>query len=264
MHRVMFFSGHPYEIYSYGFCLVLAMLAGLVYATRRAPRFGLNRDQVLDLSLALLLGGMVGGRVLSIACDYEYYAHAPLYELFNIRAGGLAWHGALAGGLIGFVAYRLRSGLPSGALVDLVTPPVLVGHVIGRVGCFLNGCCVGRACALPWAVTYPDAPQWGGIARHPTQIYEALAEVAILVFIATVWERRPRPSGSTFLVYFLLYATARFFIEFVREEPLLWGGLDLAQCISIGMIVFSVTGLAMVYRRAPAQPDEGEVSPAGA
>ena len=64
MHRVMFFSGRPYEIYSYGFCLVLAMLAGLLYATRRAPRFGLNRDQVLDLSLALLLGGMVGGRVL--------------------------------------------------------------------------------------------------------------------------------------------------------------------------------------------------------
>lgn len=264
MHRVLFFSGHSYEIYAYGFCLVLAMLAGLWLALRRAPRFGLTRDQVLDFGLALLLGGMIGGRMLSILCDWDYYAQSPFYELFNIRGGGLAWHGGLAGGLIGFVIYRMRSGIPSGRLVDLATPCVLVGHVIGRVGCFLNGCCVGRPSDVPWAVTFPDAPQWGCVPRHPTQIYEAIAEVLIALFIVYGWERRPRPSGSAFFVYFLLYGAARFFIEFIRDEPLLWFGLDLAQFISIGMVVFSLGGLAWCARRSAAPRQDVEGSPAGA
>lgn len=254
MHRVLFFSGHSYEIYSYGFCLVAAMVVGVAISLHRAPRFGLTRDQVLDLALALLVGGLVGGRVLSVICDWDLYANGPFYQLFNIRGGGLAWHGALGGGLIGFVIYRLRSGIPSGKLVDLATPGVLIGHVVGRIGCFLNGCCVGRPTDVAWAVTFPDAPEWGGALRHPTQIYEALVEVAIVLFIIYVWERRQRPSGSTFFLYFLLYAGARFFIEFIRDEPLLRFGLDLAQYISIGMIVFSLCGLAWCARAgAPAE-----------
>lgn len=262
MHRVLLFSGHPYEIYSYGFCLVVAMGLGLKMALRRAPRYGLTADQMFDFALALLVGGMVGGRVLSVICDWPLYAHESVWQLFNIRAGGLAWHGALLGGLIGFITYRVRSGIPSGRLLDLAVPCVLLGHLVGRIGCFLNGCCVGRPSAVAWAVTFPDAPEYGLISRHPTQIYEALAEVAILIFILAVWEHRPRPTGSAFFVYFLLYGGARFFIEFVREEPLLWGGLDLAQYISMGMIAFSVAGLAWCGTRSAVE--EVEMRPSGA
>lgn len=264
VHRVLFFKGEPYEIYSYGFMLVVAMALGVAYMVARGPRYGLTRDQVLDYALAVLLGGMIGARLFMVFDDMAYYAQQP-WQILNIRGGGLAWHGAIIGGVLGFLAYHRRSGVDCARLLDLVVPPMVLGHIAGRIGCFLNGCCVGRPTDVPWAATFPDAPEWQHVPRHPTQLYEALAEVATLLFLTLWWERRMGWRGSMIYVYLCIYGTVRFIVDFYRQEPLLYGGLDEAQYVSIGLILIGAFGLWRVSHRAwaPQAPPKEEVNPAG-
>lgn len=241
MHRILFFKGQPFEVYSYGFMLVMAMAMGVAFIVRRARAFAITKDQALDFALAVLLGGMVGSRLIFVFSEWRYFERDPL-QVFNIRGGGLWWHGGILGGLIGFLFYQWRSRIERGRLLDLIVPPVIVGHIVGRIGCFLNGCCVGRPTTLPWAVTFPDAPEWQCVLRHPTQLYEALGEMCILLFLTTVWERRGW-RGSLFYLYLCLYAVLRFGVDYFREEPLLYGGLDLAQYLSFLLLIAGLVGL---------------------
>jgi len=157
--------------------------------------------------------------------------------------------------------YVRRHRLPLGKVADLVAPPLALGQAIGRLGCFAAGCCYGKACDLPWAVTFTD-PRAGrltgvtlDVPLHPTQIYHALADLAILAITTTLMRRR-RFEGQVFWVYVLSYAVLRFVVEFFRGDTVrgLYFGqrLSTSQIIAVPAAILAIAALVHLGRRAPA------------
>ncbi len=244
---------------SYGLMVALGLLGGLWVAQRLARRSGLNPEAIVNLGVYCVLAGVAGAKLLMFAVDYDYYRANPgeIFSLSTLRAGGV-FYGGLILALATGVLYMRRQRLPGLATADALAPGVALGHALGRVGCFLAGCCWGTGCNLPWAVTFtnPDAHQLFGtpLARplHPTQLYESLAEAAIFTLLWVRFPFRRRP-GEIIGLYLVLYSTARFLVEFVRahDQPNPFGGsLSTSQWIAL---VLAASGAWLLGRRQPAK-----------
>jgi len=240
---------------SYGLFVALGFLAGLWMATRLARRQGLNSDLVVSLAVYCAITGVVGGKLLMILYDWEFYLQHPgeLFSLATLRAGGV-FYGGLMLALATAAYYMRRVKLPAWPTADVLAPAVALGHAIGRIGCFMAGCCYGSECHLPWAVTFhnQDSHQMFGtplnVPLHPAQLYQSAAEA--LIFLILYWRSaKPHAPGSILGLYLMLTSTGRFLIEFARfhEQALPFGGpLSHAQWISV--FVFAVG--AVVLRTA--------------
>jgi phosphatidylglycerol:prolipoprotein diacylglycerol transferase len=180
--------------------------------------------------------------VVYVALNWRTFQADP-WEIPRLDHGGLVYYGGFGFGLlVAFWAIRWNR-LPVWQTVDLMIPPLIAAHAMGRIGCFLNGCCYGRPTDVPWAVVFHQE----GIPRHPTQIYESLA-LLVLFFILKRIERPPTRPGAVTLIYGLLYGAWRFFIEFFRgDNPIVWGGLTLFQWMSLFLMV--LFGLLLLKRR---------------
>jgi len=259
MHPVLFEIGH-WPVYSYGVLLALAYLTGLQIAVVRARRQGLDAMRVMDLGIYLIIAALVGAKAMLIAVDFDYFRLHPGEILSLVRAGGVFYGGLIAAFLVAVWLVR-RYQLPIWTTADLVAPGIALGHVVGRLGCLLAGCCYGRSTSVPWAITFTDPIAQAnvdtplGVPLHPTQLYEAGAELLIfVVLIAT--ERRGRPfPGRTFWLYLLLYAISRFIIEFYRgDERGMILGMSTGQFFSIFLAPLALVMLMRLrsLRRAQA------------
>ena len=275
MHRILLFEGHWYALYSYGFMLVTAMIVGIFVCRSRAARFGLHPDQVLDCALACLVGALVMARVVEVAEDWPPVRGTLLAGVQPAGPGDCSWHGGVLGGFMGLMYFAWRSRVHWLVLTDLMLPGVVVGHILGRVGCFLNGCCLGVPCSLPWGVVFKDAVEVQPIVpRHPTQLYEVVLESLALALVLA-WEKRVRARGSLFCVYLCLYAVERFVLEYWRADAIPFGPITVAQGFSLILLVLGSVGLLRTLRSrssevegtevgSDALPGEDELRPAGA
>ena len=232
MHPVLFELG-PVRFYSYGLLIAVGFLAANALAVRRASAAGLDPSRIQSIALTALVAGLVGGRLAYVLFQWELFRGQPL-EILRLDHGGLVFFGGLAGGLAGGVWAIRRAGLPVARTVDLLIPPLVIGHAFGRIGCFLNGCCYGKFTSLPWGVRFPSEL----FRRHPTQIYEALALLAIFFLLKRLERRGPRP-GTVLLAYGLLYGCWRFLVEFLRaDNPPAALNLTVFQWISLAAAAF--------------------------
>lgn len=146
-------------IRGYGTMLLLAVLAGIGLSVYRARRVGLNPEVILSLGTWLFFWGIVGARLFYIIEYWDKFQKPTLgqtvFAMLNLTQGGLVVYGALLAGGAGLVVYIYRERLPGLALTDLIAPGVVLGVGMGRLGCFLNGCCYGGLSELPWAVEFP-------------------------------------------------------------------------------------------------------------
>jgi len=211
-------------IYTYGVLLAAAYLVGLKLAMVRAKARGLDQTRVLDLGIYIIISALVGAKLLLLLTDFRTFTRDPRELLTLARAGGV-FYGGLILAVIVALWYIRRIGLPLWTTCDVFAPGIALGHVIGRFGCLFAGCCYGKPTTKPWGITFTDpfaAANVGtplGVPLHPTQLYEAGAELLILiVLLATERKGRPFP-GRTFWLYMLLYAVSRFIIEFFRDDP---------------------------------------------
>jgi len=250
MHPILFEVGN-WPVYSYGVLLALAYLAGLQLAVVRARRAGLDGARVMDLGIYLIIAALVGAKLMLIAVDFDYFRRQPRELLSLVRAAGVFYGGLLAAFAVAVVLIR-RYRLPLWTTTDVFAPGIALGHVIGRLGCLLAGCCYGRPTRLPWGITFTDPAAFENVGTplgtplHPTQLYEAGAELFILVLLLAT-ERRGRPfAGRTFWTYLLLYAISRFIIEFYRGDDR--GGLmGLSTSQAVSVIVAPIA-VAMLLR----------------
>src|SRR5260221_11913658 len=244
----------PITVYTYGVLLAAAYLLGLKLAMVRAKARGLDSARVLDLGIYIIISALIGAKLLLFITDFQTFKNDPRELLTLARSGGVFY-----GGLILAVSVALwyirRAGLPLWTTCDVFAPGIALGHVIGRFGCLFAGCCYGKPTTLPWGITFTDpfaAANVGtplGIPLHPTQLYEAGAELLILGLL--LWtERKGRPfAGRTFWLYMLLYAISRFIIEFYRgDERGTVGMFSTSQFISILLAPLAVVMLVYLSR----------------
>jgi phosphatidylglycerol:prolipoprotein diacylglycerol transferase len=255
------FDFGPITVYSYGVLLAAAYLLGLKLAMARASRRGLDGARVLDLGIYIIVSALVGAKLMLLVVDFGYFRENPREIVSLVRSGGVFYGGLILAVLVAFW-YMRRAGLPVWTTCDVFAPGIALGHAVGRLGCLLAGCCYGRPTSMPWGITFTDpfaASNVGtplGVPLHPTQIYEAGAELLILgVLLLT--ERRGRGfAGRTFWLYMLLYGVSRFVIEHFRgdERGFVFDVLSTSQFISVVIVPLSVAMLLYLSRRAAPDP----------
>src|SRR5947208_13684386 len=252
----------PVTVYTYGVLLAAAYLVGLKFAMVRARQRGLDANRVLDLGIYIIISALVGAKLLLLVTDFKSFRADPRELLSLARSGGV-FYGGLIVAVIVALWYIRRVGLPLWTTCDVFAPGIALGHVIGRFGCLFAGCCYGKPTTKPWGITFTDpyaASYVGtplGTPLHPTQLYEAGAELLILI-VLLVTERKGRPyAGRTFWLYMLLYSISRFIIEFYRgDERGAVGSSATSQFISIVLAPLAIGMLIYLSRRAGAPVPE--------
>jgi phosphatidylglycerol:prolipoprotein diacylglycerol transferase len=232
-------------VFGFGLMLTIALFASMALAEWRARREGLDPDQVSYLAIWTLVGGLIGARLFFII---EYWDNfKSFWEIFEIWNGGIVFYGCIIGGAIAILTFRKLHPFPLRPMVDLIAPTLAVGAAFGRIGCFLNGCCYGDVCSLPWAVTFPKGSSpWNHQANlgqiseaaarslpvHPTQLYSAI-DGFLLLFLLSAYYPLRRRDGEVMALLMVTYPVTRFLIERLRsDEPGIVFGLTISQAIS--------------------------------
>jgi phosphatidylglycerol:prolipoprotein diacylglycerol transferase len=247
MHPILLTLG-PVTLYTYGAMLVLAFslsawLAGRILRDLPPELQRLTPGQAVDLSCLALLGGIAGGRLFFVVLHWRFFLDAPQY-LLALWQGGLVWYGGFAGGLTAAWLYARHHRVPFRWVLDLFAPILALGHAVGRVGCFLNGCCYGEVTDAWCGIIMPGEPR----PVFPTQLAESLG----LLFLYITLRLLQRPSmlvsrpGRLFGVYLCGYAVLRFILEGYRGDQVpVWAGLTLQQMISVLVLL---TGLLLMTK----------------
>ncbi|MEO6212946.1 MAG: prolipoprotein diacylglyceryl transferase [Vicinamibacterales bacterium] len=261
MHPILFEIG-GFPVFSYGVLLAAAYLLGLQLAIRRGRTRGLDPNRTMDLGIWIIISALVGAKLLLLIVEWDTFTR-DWRELFTLMRSGGVFYGGLIAAVAVALWYLRRHRMPMWTVTDAFAPGIALGHVIGRMGCLLAGCCFGRPTDVPWAITFHSeyAAQNVGtplnIPLHPTQLYEAAAELLILVFLL-VTERKGRPfAGRTFWGYLCLYGISRFIIEFYRGDARgLVGSLSTSQFVSVLVVPLSLVMLFVLSRRKTPEPRE--------
>jgi phosphatidylglycerol---prolipoprotein diacylglyceryl transferase len=267
MHQVLFtipvFGG--ISIFGYGLMLFLAFLGAMNLAGWVARRQKLDPEVIYDLALFVFIGGLVGARLFYVIQYWGVNVHS-LLDVFRIWEGGIVLYGSIIGGTIAFFLYRVFRPFPLRPFLDVVAPALALGIAVGRFGCFLNGCCFGDVCDLPWAVSFPEPSlPWQahlsshligpGVHRslpvHPTQLYSVIDGLVLMVLLLAYSPIRRR-DGEVMALLMVTYPITRVLIEFLRnDERVFFAGMTISQNISV---VLALCGLAFWYQlsRSPA------------
>ena len=242
MHPVLLKLG-PFSIYTYGFFIAMGFIAGIFLAKREAKRTGLDPENIMDLSFYLVIAAIVGSRLFYIFVEPEIF-FSDILEIFKIWNGGLVFYGGLIAALIVAFIYLKIKKIPLWKTEDIIVPSVALGQFFGRLGCFSAGCCYGKACDLPWAVTFtnPDTLAPLGVPVHPTQLYHAAGNLFIF---AVLWFFRTRKkfNGQLFWLYILLYAIIRSFIEIFRGD---FRGQAFFEFMSVAQLIGIIAAPAAI------------------
>ena len=235
------------DIRTYGVLVAMGFLVGLWVAARRAPSEGFKPEVITDLGVWLVISGMLGGKLFHVIFFWDEFLAGWRAEGWQSLREGFVFYGGFIFASLTSVVYARVKRLPLAKLADILGPSVAIGHVFGRLGCFFNGCCYGKACHLPWAVTFPPPHVMHGIPVHPTQLYEALGNLAIFAGLTAVY-RRKRFDGQIWWLYVLSYGALRFVIEFFRgdyEKTYYLGFFTTAQLVAGAMIVLALISLRL-------------------
>ena len=254
MHPILFEIGR-FPVYTYGVLLAAAYLLGLQFALRRARTRGLDPNRVMDLGIWIIISALAGAKLLLLIVDFDTFGRNPAELLTLLRSAGV-FYGGLITAVVVALWYLRRHKMPMWTVTDVFAPGIALGHVIGRMGCLFAGCCFGRPTDVPWAITFHSeyAAQNVGttlnVPLHPTQLYEAGAELLILMFLLLT-ERKGRPfPGRTFWGYLLLYGVSRFVIEFYRGDNRgMIGDFSTSQFVSMLSAPLAILMLMFLRRR---------------
>ena len=248
------FTLGPLVVRWYGIAYVLGFVLGgvVIWRTQRRWRLGLTADDLLSLVIGIALGVIVGARLgYCLFYGNGYYLAHPLHILMTFE-GGMSFHGGLVGGILGgYVSCRVCRLSPR-TMLDLGLMAAPLGLFFGRLANFVNGELWGKPTDLPWGVVFETG---GAVARHPSQLYEALLEGLVIFLVLQVLSRRrpAPPQGLVTGAFLVLYGTFRFLVEFVRvpdaQLGYLVGFLTMGQLLSVPLVVVGVAELVLAVRR---------------
>jgi phosphatidylglycerol:prolipoprotein diacylglycerol transferase len=242
VHPIAFQIG-GFSVYWYGIFAAIGFLTGFHVAGKRAPRAGLTVEAVMNIAPWIIGGAIIGARILYVISYWKQdFADKPLWEIFMIRRSGLVFYGGLVGSCLATILYCRIKDLPLWRMADVISPSIALGHVFGRIGCVMTGCCYGRPTNLPWAIHFPADHWTHGVSVHPTQLYESFLNLCLYLGLAALFKRR-RFDGQVFATYLIGYAFVRAFTEMFRGDyqvHYLGGIATPGQTVSIGIFLIGI------------------------
>ncbi|MBN1893056.1 prolipoprotein diacylglyceryl transferase [bacterium] len=249
-----------FEIHAYGLLLALSFVIGIYWSAARAPRRGIAREHILDLAFVTVISAILGSRFLYVVTHLDEFRGRWLDVINPVQSdgtfgiGGLTMLGGVVLVLLSMILFCRIRKLNFVRVAETLAPSFAFGEGLTRIGCFLNGCCFGKACSQPWAVVFPlNSPAGAALPEahiHPTQLYSSLFGF-ILMLIVLRLDRKRRPDGFIMSVFFILYGLFRIIVDFFRyyEEsvqfPLFGTQFTINQAISFLMVV---CGCILLFR----------------
>ncbi|MFC1496576.1 prolipoprotein diacylglyceryl transferase [Candidatus Margulisiibacteriota bacterium] len=221
-----------FTIHSYGVMVALAFAVGIMVSLWIGRKEGLKPEKILDAVLLVMVSSVLGARLFYIIEFRNNYA--SFIDITKIWEGGLVFYGGLIFAALALVWWSRRNGFSFLKILDIAAFPATLGYAIGRIGCFLNGCCYG-------------------IDGHPTQIYASLSGLTIFMILLAL-RKNKKFKGQLFSIGLILYSIYRFLNEFLRVNPKYILGMSEAQIISIIALIFGVILYAILYRREKEKP----------
>ena len=246
------FTIFGFQVYWYGVLTAVGFVLGFGTASRRAPRAGLKGDDVFNLAPWIIVGAILGARLLYVVSYWDKeFAGRPWTNVFNMRSG-LVYYGGLIGACLAGIIFCYRQKIPLWRMGDVLAPSIPLGHAFGRIGCFMTGCCYGKPTDLPWAVCFPQDHWTKGVPVHPTQLYESGLNFLFYAGLAWLFRRR-RFEGHVFATYLIGYAILRSITETFRgdyTESYLGGLATPGQAVSI--VIFAA-GMILWWKQRAAR-----------
>lgn len=246
----------PFNVHWYGIMYLLAFASAWLLALYRAKAQGtvINKTQVENLITYGAFGVILGGRFgYVIFYSFDQWMADPLL-LLRVWEGGMSFHGGLIGVIVAMLIYSYRINRSFISVMDFVAPIVPLGLGFGRLGNFIGQELWGRISDVPWAMVFPKAlPE--GVARHPSQLYQAFFEGLVLFIIVFWFSSKPRPRGAVSGVFLIGYSIFRFSVEFVREPDQgigfdLMGWMTRGQLLCVPMFLLGLGLLIYAYKFA--------------
>jgi phosphatidylglycerol:prolipoprotein diacylglycerol transferase len=225
----------PVTIYTYGLMMATGFLVSYLLLQKETKKLGDHPDLASNIVFWAAIGGILGSKILYIFENIPDLIADPIGMIFS--GSGLVFHGGLIGGTIAVVIVLYKSKKSIGVYADIIGPLLLIGQGFGRIGCFFAGCCHGKACSLPWAITFPHASPPADYPVHPTQLYEALLNFAFYFVLVKLIRPKTTRNGQTMAIYLMFAGLERFMIEFIRVNPRIWLNLSSAQFTSMGVFL---------------------------
>ncbi|HED04706.1 MAG TPA: prolipoprotein diacylglyceryl transferase [Candidatus Fraserbacteria bacterium] len=240
----------PLTVRTFGTLVAIGFAVAYVAARRDIRRHKLDVAAFESLFLWMVLGGLVGARLLYVALNFDLYSN-PI-DILKVWEGGLVSYGGLLGGATAAWLYIRRKRLAFWLYADRIAPFIFLGWSFGRLGDFISGQLVGVPSDLPWAVQTA-----GDLPRHPVQIYAALLLFSLFLIVRGLQRYLTRrqlklPRGSIALAALGFYGIYRFLIEFLRDYPnseYLFEYRTFSQGVSLGLLLLALAGLWWKYRR---------------
>lgn len=235
-----------YLVQSLNLCLIF------VWVSKRAPTWDLPPRRALDIVFVLSIAGLLGGRLLHVLWEAPEYYRANPWRFFDFASGGFVYYGGFLFAAAAGVAFtRITKEKSAARWFDFFAPVLSLATAIGRLGCLFAGCCYGRVCDLPWAISIVDE-QGKYLPRHPAPLYSFIWEFGILSILLGAEKNSDRKPGSLFALWCVLHGLGRFLIEFIRDDfrgPNVMG-LTISQFLSLGLMVVGGAWLVLKPRRA--------------
>jgi phosphatidylglycerol:prolipoprotein diacylglycerol transferase len=264
MHPVFFNIG-GLTIHWYGLFMALAFLAALIIWTLVGRREGRDAQFSSDLLFLVMILGIVGARTAYVLSNASTYAEHPI-SVFFLWKGGLIYYGGLIGGILAVLVFARLRHIRGLDLLDFAMTALPVSHALGRIGCFLNGCCFGDICKAGPSVRFPSGSDpWQrqvdlnhisvttpeSLSVYPVQLYEAAVNIVIFAVLLRIYRKRNR-YGMVTAVYLLTYPLCRLLFENLRgTHRVMWGPLSSAQGISLGLMAVGAILLVYILKRPP-------------
>lgn len=249
------FSIGPLAVHWYGLMYLFGFAAFWLLGRQRARQAwrGMSAQGVEDLLVYGVIGVILGGRLgFCLLYQPEWYL-THLLDIFKVWQGGMSAHGGIVGSILAIAYYARRQKTSFLTVADFVAPLVPLGLMFGRLGNFINGELWGRAAdpTLPWAMIFENSGTL--VPRHPSQLYEAFLEGALLFTVLWLFSRKPRPAGAVGALFCLGYGLVRFVVEYFREPDSYLGlglfGLSRGQWLSLPVMALGLVVLLWALRR---------------
>ncbi len=251
MHPIIF-EFYGFSIKSYGLFVAIGFLAGISFTLREGRRQGSDPQLILDLAFYIILAAIVGSRLFYVITNLDAY-RGNLLDIFKVWQGGLTFFGGFILSFIAGVWYMKKHRMPVWKTFDLFAPSLALGEFFGRIGCFFAGCCYGKECAYPWAVTFTNPQSLGriGVPLHPTQLYASAAALVTFLILCAMRNKKTF-DGELALLWIIIYSFLRLIVESFRGDPrgyLIFGQYPVSQVLAVLLIAAALSMWSVLKKK---------------